>query len=41
MIPGTGKARHMADNLKAGSGRLPDAAQRKRMVELIQASEDP
>jgi aryl-alcohol dehydrogenase-like predicted oxidoreductase len=36
VIPGTGTARHMADNLKAGHGRLPDAAQRKRMVELIQ-----
>ena len=36
VIPGTGTARHMADNLKAGRGRLPDAAQCKRMVELIQ-----
>ncbi len=35
-IPGTGTVRHMADNLKAGRGRLPDAAQRQRMVELIQ-----
>lgn len=37
VIPGTGKARHMADNLKAGTGRLPDARQRKRMVELMQS----
>ena len=37
VIPGTGKARHMTDNLKAGSGRLPDARQRKRMVELMQS----
>ncbi len=36
VIPATSKARHMADNLKAGTGRLPDARQRKLMVELIQ-----
>jgi aryl-alcohol dehydrogenase-like predicted oxidoreductase len=36
VIPGSGKVRHMADNLQAGHGRLPNAAQRKRMVELIQ-----
>jgi aryl-alcohol dehydrogenase-like predicted oxidoreductase len=35
-IPGTGKVRHMTDNLKAGTGRLPDERTRKRMVELIQ-----
>lgn len=35
VIPGTGQSRHMLDNLKAGSGRLPDAVQRKRMVELL------
>jgi aryl-alcohol dehydrogenase-like predicted oxidoreductase len=37
VIPGTGKVRHMTDNLKAGAGRLPDARTRKRMVELIQS----
>ena len=37
VIPGTSTARHMADNLKAGHGRLPDSAQRKRMLELIQS----
>ena len=37
VIPGTGKARHMIDNLKAGSGRLPDERLRKRMVELMQS----
>jgi aryl-alcohol dehydrogenase-like predicted oxidoreductase len=37
VIPGTGKVRHMADNLAAGARRLPDARQRKRMVELIQS----
>ena len=37
VIPGSGKVRHMADNLGAGKGRLPDATQRKRMAELIQS----
>lgn len=36
-IPGTGKVRHMTDNLKAGAGRLPDERMRKRMVEFIQS----
>ena len=36
-IPGTGKVRHMTDNLKAGMGRLQDERTRKRMVELIQS----
>jgi aryl-alcohol dehydrogenase-like predicted oxidoreductase len=31
-IPGTGKAGHMRDNLGAGQGPLPDAAQRERMA---------
>ena len=35
VIPGTGKAHHMVDNLKSGTGRMPDSKQRKRMVELI------
>ena len=30
-IPATGKPEHMADNLKAGIGRLPDAATRERI----------
>jgi aryl-alcohol dehydrogenase-like predicted oxidoreductase len=34
-IPATSNPAHMADNLGAMRGRLPDAAQRKRMVELI------
>lgn len=37
VIPGSGKVRHMADNLGAGTGRLPDAGQRKRMAGLIQS----
>jgi aryl-alcohol dehydrogenase-like predicted oxidoreductase len=34
-IPGTGKVRHMVDNLKAGAGRRPSEQQRERMVDLI------
>ena len=37
VIPGTGKARHMVDNLKAGTGKLPNESQRRRMVELIRS----
>ena len=37
VIPGTGNAQHMADNLGAGRGRLPDEAQRARMVAFFQA----
>ncbi|HEY8579610.1 MAG TPA: aldo/keto reductase, partial [Beijerinckiaceae bacterium] len=37
VIPGTDKPQYMADNLKAGLGRLPDAALRKRMVETFDA----
>jgi aryl-alcohol dehydrogenase-like predicted oxidoreductase len=35
VIPGTGNAEHMADNLGAGIGRLPDAQQREKMVALL------
>ena len=37
VIPGTSNAGHMADNLGAGRGRLPDAAQRARMVAFFEA----
>ena len=37
VIPGTNTAQHMADNLGAGRGRLPDAAQRARMVAFFEA----
>ena len=37
VIPGTSNAQHMADNLGAGTGRLPDAAQRARMVAFFDA----
>ena len=35
VIPGMDKPEYVVDNLNAGRGRLPDAAQRKRMVEFI------
>ena len=36
-IPGTSSAAHMNDNLGAMRGRLPEAAQRRRMIELIES----
>lgn len=33
-IPGTSKPSHMADNLGAGRGRLPDPAMRRKMAEF-------
>ena len=35
VIPGVDRVSHMIDNLDAGRGRLPNAAQRKRMVDFI------
>lgn len=35
VIPATAKVHHMADNMGAGIGRLPDAAMRKRMADYI------
>lgn len=37
VIPATSQARHMADNLGAGFGRLPDAATRERMLSFVGA----
>jgi len=37
VIPGTSNPAHMADNLGAGRGRLPDAAQRQKMVAFFEA----
>jgi aryl-alcohol dehydrogenase-like predicted oxidoreductase len=37
VIPGTGDARHMADNAGAMRGPLPDPDQRRRMVEFVEA----
>jgi diketogulonate reductase-like aldo/keto reductase len=36
-IPGTGNPKHMQDNLAAGLGPLPDAAQRTKMTEHFDA----
>jgi diketogulonate reductase-like aldo/keto reductase len=35
VIPATSDEGHMADNLGAGFGELPDAASRERMIELV------
>ncbi|HMK80598.1 MAG TPA: aldo/keto reductase [Xanthobacteraceae bacterium] len=35
VIPGTGNAQHMLDNLGAGRGRLPDEPQRQRMIAVL------
>ncbi|MCL4814816.1 MAG: aldo/keto reductase [Vicinamibacteraceae bacterium] len=35
VTPATSQAKHMIDNLGAATGRLPDEALRKRMVELV------
>ena len=35
VIPGTSNPDHMADNIAAGRGRLPDAAERRKMVEFF------
>lgn len=37
VIPATSKLRHMVDNAAAGSGAMPDAATRKRMVAFIES----
>ncbi|MCL2873292.1 MAG: aldo/keto reductase, partial [Betaproteobacteria bacterium] len=36
VIPGTNDPGHMSDNAGAMRGSLPDAAQRRRMVELVE-----
>jgi len=35
VIPATSKSHHMADNLEAGFGRLPDATMRQRMTDFM------
>jgi diketogulonate reductase-like aldo/keto reductase len=35
--PGTSDPGHMADNLAGGMGRLPNAEQRGRMIELVES----
>ena len=39
VIPGTGRAAHMRDNARAGSGPLPDAAMRRNILHAIGASQ--
>jgi aryl-alcohol dehydrogenase-like predicted oxidoreductase len=38
VIPGTSNPLHVADNLGAGRGRLPDAAQRQQMVRFVESA---
>jgi aryl-alcohol dehydrogenase-like predicted oxidoreductase len=35
VIPGTSKVTHLLDNLKAGTGKLPDSTHKNKMIELI------
>jgi diketogulonate reductase-like aldo/keto reductase len=37
VTPATSRAEHMLDNLAAARGRLPDDAERRRMIEVIDA----
>lgn len=37
VIPGTRRTAHLEDNVRAGMGRLPDTAMRRRMVEHLDA----
>ncbi|MDE0154923.1 MAG: aldo/keto reductase [Gammaproteobacteria bacterium] len=37
IIPATSKVRHILDNMAGGTGRVPDAAQRKRMIDYLEA----
>jgi diketogulonate reductase-like aldo/keto reductase len=37
IIPATAKAQHMADNMRANFGRLPDPAQREEMLRIFGA----
>jgi aryl-alcohol dehydrogenase-like predicted oxidoreductase len=37
ITPATSRARNMADNMGAAMGRLPDAATRRRMIEVVDA----
>jgi aryl-alcohol dehydrogenase-like predicted oxidoreductase len=37
VIPATSRLPHLEDNMKAGMGRLPDAATRERIAALLDA----
>jgi hypothetical protein len=36
VTPATSDPEHMLDNIAAARGRLPDAAERKRMIDVIE-----
>lgn len=38
VIPATSNPQHMADNIKAGEGQMPDEETRKKMVDFFQSS---
>jgi aryl-alcohol dehydrogenase-like predicted oxidoreductase len=38
VIPGTSKRAHLEDNVRAGMGKQPDAAMRRRMLDYFQAA---
>ena len=37
-IPATSKAEHMEDDMAAAEGRMPDAAERERMVRFVEGA---
>jgi len=37
VIPATSKPKHLVDNIAAATGRLPDAATRRRMVQFVES----
>ena len=37
VIPGTGNAEHMKDNLNAGRGRMPDEQERQKMIAVLRS----
>jgi aryl-alcohol dehydrogenase-like predicted oxidoreductase len=37
VIPGTGRAAHMRENVRAGFGALPDEALRHRIIDAVRA----
>jgi hypothetical protein len=37
VTPATSKAHHMIDNMTAARGRMPNADERRRMIEFIDA----
>ena len=37
VIPGTGNAEHMKDNLNAGRGRMPNEQERQKMIAVLRS----